>query len=491
MLNAQNAEKQTPLFYSIGTSENFVFDYLLLCGAESSDCRYIEIASTFGTFNAHIFMTLVRKNISSVDTMAQTNKKLSVFCCMVKHNLLAEFKELVDAGCKSYNVMCTYGTPLSLAVRLKRLEFVEYLCGLLGDEACADLGHRTTLLHSAALLSTLEITKLIFPANQKFLDAKNHTKQEPIHAALHACRYDIAAFLLEKGATGSKRKGPNGAYPIHIACDDPLGTAFVKKLIEHEGRNKTLRVYTDMRTRNDLIQPIHVASHSGCLETVQLLLDAGVSPDGTLGFQHWSPIMHAMNMGYNEIVDLLMQHGADISSYFAGVCLADLAVERGSAEMLTKLFVRGVDFDCVDPNGFSIIQKTIHHQIKHNYYTEPINRLLIQMGSNRYIPDVLEAQAEDIKPELRFFLFSHFNSVFKQDIKWGFALSELPSNKHGEIRTVMTDDEEEQVHESRYLTFFQRSFTVRLLQELERDPRPFVTVSLSANRRVVRRCFPG
>ena len=60
------------------------------------------------------------------------------------------------------------------------------------------------------------------------------------------------------------------------------------------------------------------AANCGVLQICQLLLDAGAVVDQVDPFYHFTPLILAARHGHTQVVDLLMQRGADVNALAKG-----------------------------------------------------------------------------------------------------------------------------------------------------------------------------
>ncbi|MCR9228449.1 MAG: ankyrin repeat domain-containing protein [Flavobacteriaceae bacterium] len=91
------------------------------------------------------------------------------------------------------------------------------------------------------------------------------------------------------------------------------------------------------------------ACFKGCFLVVQELLDSGVSPN-CQGILRTTPLHAATTHGHFEIIDLLLEHGADIN-FESGEVLSfsrtplAIACYQGDTEMAEYLIARGAGID--------------------------------------------------------------------------------------------------------------------------------------------------
>lgn len=116
-------------------------------------------------------------------------------------------------------------------------------------------------------------------------------------------RTERLAELLEADAEGATAFSGDGFTALQLASYFGQGEA-VRLLLDHGADVSAI-------SRNDMqIQPLHAAVAARSQAAVAALLVAGADPNAR---QHggWTPLMAAEQHGDNEIVRLLMDHGAN------------------------------------------------------------------------------------------------------------------------------------------------------------------------------------
>ncbi|MCA0928810.1 ankyrin repeat domain-containing protein [Ruegeria profundi] len=108
--------------------------------------------------------------------------------------------------------------------------------------------------------------------------------------------------LLESGTSVDER-GPNKATPL-IAAALAGNTETAAALIE---------AGADVMARNHSgFTPLHAAAFGGHVETARLLLASGADVDGRINRAEKSPIFMAADEGHFGVIELLLEHDADI-----------------------------------------------------------------------------------------------------------------------------------------------------------------------------------
>lgn len=122
-----------------------------------------------------------------------------------------------------------------------------------------------------------------------------------------------------------------------------------KKLLEAASENNLESVRSLMTggapfTGNWLgTTPLHAAAKAGHVETVELLLKAGIFRDAKTKVDR-TALQMAAEEGYTTIVQMLLEHGADINSKdMLRMTALHWAVERGHRDVVTVLLSYGAD----------------------------------------------------------------------------------------------------------------------------------------------------
>lgn len=188
-----------------------------------------------------------------------------------------------------------------------------------------------TALHQCCIDDSEEMMKLLidFGAN---VNAKDSEQWTPLHAAatcghIHLVRYLIsrAADLLAVNADGN--------MPYDICEDEPtldyIESEMAKRGITQEMIDETraaneVMMLSDLRNLNDAggdlefrdeqgATPLHIAAANGYVSVVEFLLDQHVSTD-VCDNDQWQPIHAAACWGHPDVLEMLVQAGADLNA---------------------------------------------------------------------------------------------------------------------------------------------------------------------------------
>lgn len=149
-------------------------------------------------------------------------------------------------------------------------------------------------------------------------------------------RFPAVALLLPAALsmTGCVRPEPDTQLTIAAERDD-LDT--VKALLIQGASPDT----PDSHGLTALVR----ASRGGNLDIVSALLAAGASPNQNDRFVNgWTPMMHAIHKNQPQVVDLLIEAGADVNGRAPNGCTALMfAAGEGQIEVVNVLLEKGAD----------------------------------------------------------------------------------------------------------------------------------------------------
>lgn len=98
------------------------------------------------------------------------------------------------------------------------------------------------------------------------------------------------------------------------------------------------------------IDSLSVASASGAVDEVQLLLKAGVKPDQT-DSSGGAPLIHAAWAGHDQVVIALIEQGADPNQVINGITPLLAAAGQGHTSVVALLARKGANVNATDSSG--------------------------------------------------------------------------------------------------------------------------------------------
>ena len=136
------------------------------------------------------------------------------------------------------------------------------------------------------------------------VDMTFHGGWTPLTVAAASGSFSIAKRLLEVGADVNKAADMderNGLTPLHIAAELAMEDLVVL-FLEHGASISSLT--------GTLTTPFYRAARGGSLKILTMLHDAGSDVNGPT-WDHWTPLMEAVNWSYYDVLRLLLSWGAN------------------------------------------------------------------------------------------------------------------------------------------------------------------------------------
>ncbi|XP_067661962.1 ankyrin repeat domain-containing protein 50-like [Haliotis asinina] len=237
-------------------------------------------------------------------------------------------------------------TPITMARRCKHKEVVELLLSKRADGSLRYYNHINMLL-SACRKGDMEVVKFILSQNIVDVDSRGPWKKTPVMlAALYGYK-EVVELLVEKGANLSL-VNDRGRNILHVAC--------------LKGRLEVLKYTLSLSTvdinSRDVRQktPVMTAAESGQKEVVELLVERGANL--SLVCDRGRNILHlACSRGHMEVVKyILSQNIVDINSRVGckKTC-AMIAGESGYKDVVELLMENGADLSLVCDRGSNIL----------------------------------------------------------------------------------------------------------------------------------------
>lgn len=199
-------------------------------------------------------------------------------------------------------------TPLVLATALSKTSIVKLLLehGAKVNAEIPDLSG--TALHLAARYGPADIAGLLLSKNGE-INQQDRNGSSPLHLASRYGQREIVTCLLDAQADLSKRDN-DGCMPFHVAS--MYGQLEVLNLLWERGPKEQINEVNAYSNA-----PLHLACLNNYYDVAVSLLDWGGKIDqlaivDQLGPNGATPLYHACAEGNDEIIDLLVERGADI-----------------------------------------------------------------------------------------------------------------------------------------------------------------------------------
>jgi ankyrin repeat protein len=248
-----------------------------------------------------------------------------------------------------------------------RIGDIEPLCSTNWEIEPVEGQNGRTILHAAAENGDPELLKMLFDmsAGRLLLDRMvDDNGQTPLHVACSHGHTAAAQYMIEELDFDPRVEDLHGktalscaadamaidlmeylrgkAEPAFPVCDAALPghIALLRWRLDHGGDVEE----TGETSFWDELTPLIAAIRGGCREAIELLLDAGASPQRPAG-EAGSPLHHAVEIGDTAICALLIERGACVNDWSSLHSYAPLhfAIERRNVECITLLLDKGAD----------------------------------------------------------------------------------------------------------------------------------------------------
>ena len=286
--------------------------------------------------------------------------------CACRSGALDVVKVLVEAGA-GVRVTDTEGdTCLTLAAYFGHTETVRYLVGLLQ----VDVTHKDSAGHTALILSACNhpaVMEVLIDAGAE-VEVKDKTGFSPLHWACRSGSLAVVKVLVKAGA--------------RVCVADNKGNGCLT-VAAHHGHTETVRTLlcmpeVDVNQSNDSgFTALHHAVFEKHSDVVQLLIDAGADIDEKYAVMDVAPLRCACEVGELEIVKMLVEAGADVcaTEENGDTCLT-VAAYHGHTETVRYL----VGWNKVDVNHRDFSGHTALHYARQKQHAD-VEQFLLKHGA--------------------------------------------------------------------------------------------------------------
>ncbi|XP_078602778.1 ankyrin repeat and SOCS box protein 5-like isoform X2 [Branchiostoma floridae x Branchiostoma japonicum] len=158
----------------------------------------------------------------------------------------------------------------------------------------------------------------------------------PLHEACLGGHYRCAQALIKAGAKLNPRT-IDGDTPLTFACS--RGSVSCVKLLLNHGISPDPGLFTK--------SPLHEACFNGRHEVVEVLIEAGADVE-TVDSQYGSPLHVVCSRNYPECVELLLRAGANVDATKNYETALHVAAKAGSPEVVQVLLEYGANINAKD-----------------------------------------------------------------------------------------------------------------------------------------------
>lgn len=200
-----------------------------------------------------------------------------------------------------------------------------------------------TPLHHAASIGHVEVAELLLTRGAD-INVQDYRGETPLIGAVLADQQSLVAFLLQQGARIDVRDHYERTA-LHLVSRQTGNHVVTRQLLE-KGANPNLRDRFDDT-------PLQLAAWRGYGEVVDLLLDAGAEVTA-VGRDGKYLTIYAVQHGLLRLFDMLVEKGADLAlRNTEGGSFLHTAAQGGAVPIIDVLLERGADINEQDRYGWT------------------------------------------------------------------------------------------------------------------------------------------
>ena len=220
-------------------------------------------------------------------------------------------------------------TFLQMAVSNNQLEVVKFLVKHGANVNAWKFLDKIPLTLSCKV-GSLEIAEFLIQ-NGAEINPTDLIGTAPIHQATYSNQLEIVRLLLKFGANPNVIQMNSRKTPLHLAT--AKGFTEIVKLLLQNGAEINAK---DIKGRT----PLFWATLKNNFEVVKLLIDKGADVDMCQSNGKTSPLMIAVYHGFEDIIDLLIEKGANLNVNFQAL---HFAIANKNPKVVQKLLENGAE----------------------------------------------------------------------------------------------------------------------------------------------------
>ena len=198
----------------------------------------------------------------------------------------------------------------------------------------------TSNLHEAVSAGDLNKVRELVESDLSLMESKDNEGYTPLMVACQSAKFDIAKYLIEKGANVNA-KGPTGETPIFKIKKKDAYYDFIKYLID-----KGADVNAKMSYANRNWTVLCDAVKRGSPKVVRLLIEHGANIN--IYDIEGTPLQMAIFNKKEEIAKVLIESNAKLQEFSFGNTELHLAAIKGCADLIPLLIGHGANVNALN-----------------------------------------------------------------------------------------------------------------------------------------------
>lgn len=195
-------------------------------------------------------------------------------------------------------------------------------------------GKGKTALHFACARGDLEVVRLLVEDYKADIHIKDSEKYPAFFTAVQHGHLELVRYFVEELKQPVNATVEGDITPLHLASSSNF-CEIIAYLLQRGANKEALSIYG---------KPLNWAVGSNRTEATLQLLEAGVDPNGDLSGPYPAPIIIAVDVNNQQIIDALIQKGADLNVKDPkGYSLLHLVCEVGNIPLVRFFLEKGLD----------------------------------------------------------------------------------------------------------------------------------------------------
>lgn len=395
-----NCPRFTHKSYTEFLAAKYLYEHIFKEGINDNFCHneIIEVFEQHETIRL-FFLEMVecKHNERQMEFVKRIGTRAVFWACQGNHINLVKY--LYENG--DYSEIKTgemKDTIFHVAIQSNAYKTTQFLLGIKGMNVNTPNAAGITPLHLAIRKEKIEFVKLLI--NKATMNSVKNTKSDIIHIAINFSSNNIIEYLIAEGLDINHSKS-DGTTPLHLAIKNKK-LKIVQLLIENNARTNCFK-----KRRNNSI--LHFAARCSSVDIIAYLIEKGFYTNKA-NLDNDTPLHIAIWAKQYKIVRLLIknENGSinDIIHKKNENNLLHFAAEHGSAEILKYLIDKKVDINYTNSDGETPLQLAI----KMNEITKVEH--LVKGGALKLMRDIniLSYAMQYSSKEIVQYLYIHSNA---------------------------------------------------------------------------------
>ena len=367
-----------------------------------------------------------------------------------RHGKVRKLRQLLGLRLLDVNLSTCSGTPLCIAAMNGHTGIVRELLSEPNIDVNLGQWGGATPLFLAAQYGYEDIVRLLLAEDGSDPNLGMHClKTTPLITAANQGRDAVVKLLVADHRVRINLRQADGATALFAATEGCF-SGIVEVLVEH-GTDVNLTLF-------DGTPPLCVAADKGDIESLKHLLGApGIQVDQRSGQQR-TALFYAAESGHKEVVELLLEHGADPNvAHKTRVAPLHLACLHGHTDIVVLLLDAGADMDARTEDDYTC------YQVAQFSGNESTMRLIQERLRDR---EVRQSRTKESIPSLKHAEPGETVPLPEADIIAGVRAEPLPDKGvEGGPEPAVTDQ-----HDAAAAPSTEAAFGGRLLVKAARSP---------------------